>query len=115
MDTTWTRLNWVFLDQISGTSTGWLVVFSGGSFGGEIQSRRLRQRPGSSCQLTRRAEFTRPRGAARKNSLMLAAKPEPNRGMSKAVGVPAWILAGRSARKSLRFERRLLMLDSLET
>ena len=42
-----TRVNCVFLDQISFTATGLLVTLSGGSFGGEIMSRRFCQRLGA--------------------------------------------------------------------
>src|SRR6185295_5560277 len=43
-ETIWTRLYCLFLAQRGFTGTGLLVSFKGGSLGGEIQSRKLRQK-----------------------------------------------------------------------
>src|SRR5271170_1578539 len=115
IETTWARLNPGFFDQISGTGIGLLVVCSGASFGGEIRSRRFCQKLVSLLQLTSNPESTGPRGPAWKNSLRFSPNPVPNRGTLNAVGEPALIFTGRSVRKSLRFENRLLRFDSWET
>src|SRR6202021_3953346 len=76
-----TRVNCVFFDQISGTATGLLVVRSGGSFGGEIVSRRFCQKPPRPAfQLTSRSELPGPRGAGLKNSFKLSFRLSPNAG-----------------------------------
>ena len=107
-----TRVNWVFLDQISGTATGELVVFSGANFRGEIRSRTFCQNPpNSEFRLTNRSEFTGPRGAARKNSLKLSPSPSPNSGFLNTSDFPPAILAGRSERKSFTLEKKLLKAD----
>src|ERR1700679_157390 len=108
-----TRVNCVFFDQISGTATGLLVVRSGGSFGGEIVSRRFCQKPPRPAfQLTSRSEFTGPRGAGLKNSLKLSFRLSPNAGCLKTSDLLATTLTGRSVRNSLRFEKKLFSSDS---
>src|SRR5271155_3745055 len=72
-----TRENCVFFDQISLTATGLLVTLSGGSFGGEIISRRFCHILVLWSQFTSNAEFTTPRGEGRKNSLKLSVRLEP--------------------------------------
>src|ERR1700675_1135821 len=108
-----TRVNCVFFDQISGTATGLLDTFKGGSLGGEIMSRRFCQNPPNPAfQLTSRSERTAPRGAARKNSFKLSVRLSPKLGIRKAVCWPGRNFAGRSTRKSRRLEKRLLIGDT---
>src|ERR1700729_1699033 len=96
---------------MSFTATGLLVTFSGGSFGGEIRSLRFRHRLGVSFQLISRSLLTGPRASGRKNSLKLSAVVSPKPLILKTGALPRTLI-GRSVRKSLRFEARLLRLDS---
>src|ERR1700722_11226945 len=76
-----TRVNCVFLDQLAGTAMGLLVVRNGGSFGGDIVSRRFCQNPPSPAfQFTSSSEFTGPRGAGLKNSFRLSFRLSPKVG-----------------------------------
>src|SRR6202041_3603201 len=96
-----TRVNCVFFDQMSFTATGWLDTCNGGSFGGEIISRRFCQKPPNPAfQLTSRSEFTRPRGLGLKNSLTLSLKPAPNSGSEKPKGPPRGTFTGLQGGKS---------------
>src|SRR5271154_2500110 len=102
-----TRVNWVFFDQISGTAIGWLVVRSGGSFGGEIMSRRFCQKPPRPAfQLTSRSEFTGPRGAGLKNSFRLSFRLSPKAGCLNTSDLLAVTLTGLSVRNSFRLEKK---------
>src|SRR5277367_6476046 len=106
MESACTRVNCVFLDQISGTATGWLVVFSGGSFGGEIKSLMFFQKPPKLVfQLMSRSEFTFPRTDGRKNSFKFSRMPEPKCAEVNTVCLPR-TFAGRSVRKSFRLEEK---------
>src|SRR5271163_1450444 len=108
-----TRVNWVFLDQSSGTATGWLVVFSGASFGGEMTSRRFCQKPPNPAfQLMSRSEFTGPRGVERKNSLRLSRMLSPNPGVLNTVAFAPFMFTGRSKRKSLTLEKKFRSSES---
>src|SRR5579872_5097098 len=98
---------------MSFTATGLLVTFSGGSFGGEIRSRMFCHRLGDSFQLMSRSLLTLPRGAGRKNSFKFSETVEPNPVMANT-GAPPRTFTGRSVRKSLRFDARLLRFDSCE-
>src|ERR1700690_459327 len=108
MESACTRVNCVFLDQISGTATGWLVVFRGGSFGGEIKSLIFFQNPPKlAFQFTSRSEFTFPRTAGRKNSLRFSRIPAPKCAEVNTVCLPR-TFAGRSVKKSFRLEEKPL-------
>src|SRR5580704_6995956 len=112
-DSAVTRLNWVFFDHSSGTATGWLVVFSGASFGGEMMSRKFCQKPlNPAFQLISRSESTGPRGAETKNSLRLSRRLSPNPGVLKTVGFMPFVFTGRSKRKSLMFEKKFRSSES---
>src|SRR5215472_10095690 len=113
MESACTRVNCVFLDQISGTSTGLLVTWRGGSLGGEIASLILRRKPEAPpSHCTSKSDLTGPRGALRKNSLRLSPRLSPNSGAANAGGRPPRYLTGRSTKKSRRFENKILRRDS---
>src|ERR1700690_611080 len=93
--------------QISFPFTGWLLTFSGGSFGGEIVSRKFCQNVRyQGCQSTAMRERIAPRaafGGELKYSLRLATNPVPNSSWVNTVGPLPWpcIFTGRSNRNSL--------------
>src|SRR5579864_3576014 len=95
------------LVQISFTLTGWLVILSGGSFGGEIRSRMFCQSTLEvGCQSTVMREETA-LGVGLNHSLKLSVRPAPNPSGVKTAPLPGSdTFTGRSARKSFRLEKK---------
>src|SRR5271165_2014415 len=93
--------------QMSFTRTGLLVTLSGGSFGGEIRSRIFSQRTLEvGCQSTVMREETA-FGVGLNHSLRFSAMllPKPS-GVNTAPWPFLGTLTGRSARKSLKLEKK---------
>src|SRR5712691_6603831 len=95
--------------QMSRTLMGLLVTLRGGSFGGEIRSRRFfHTELRFDCQLTLSPVGSGPvaRGAALNISLRFSTNPPPySSGVNAPLALPI-TLTGRSVRNSFKLERK---------
>src|SRR2546426_2410107 len=116
----WARLNSSFGLRMSRTLTGWLVTLRGGSFGGAIASRRFSQNTRyqglHSTSMRERLACFAEGGNGWKNSFRLPKKPSPYGSPMNAPPLGSRrTFTGRSARKSLRLEKKLAEIDRKST